>query len=148
MLKRHAFWLWLAVVFLFLTAAIHSIGLFITPTGANETERQMLELVLNYKLDMGVGFHRSLWNLFTALSSCYTFLSLLGGLTLALLLKKKAPVGILKAVAGIHAIIFVGVFVVMLVLTFVLPIILSGLVALFLTIGWLLLSEPPAVAGG
>ena len=33
MLKRHTCWLWTAVVFLFLTGALHSIGLFVTPTG-------------------------------------------------------------------------------------------------------------------
>jgi len=136
MLKRYTFWLWLAVVFLFLTGTIHGIALFVTQTPTNDTERQMLDLVLNYKKDMGAGFHRSLWNLFTALSACYTFVSFLGGLTLAFLLKKKAPVGILKGVVGIHVIIFIGVFGVMLAFTFLPPIVLSGLVALFLTIGW------------
>ena len=49
MLKRYKFWLWLAVVFLLLTGAIHSIGLFISPVPANETERQMLKLMSTYK---------------------------------------------------------------------------------------------------
>lgn len=136
MLKRHTFWLWMAVIFLFLTGAIHSIGLFISPAPANETERQLLNLVMNYKQDMGAGFHRSLWSLFIALSSCFSFVCLLGGLTLAFLLKKKAPLGILKGVAGIHVIVFAAVFLVMLVFTFLPPIVLTGLVTLFLTIGW------------
>jgi hypothetical protein len=137
MLKRYTFWLWMAVVFLFLTATIHSVALFVSPAPANETERQLLDLAMNYKQDMGAGFHRSLWSLFTALSACYTFVSLLGGLTLAFLLKKKAPLGILKGVAGIHVIVFVAVFLMMVVFTFLPPMVLSGLVALFLTIGWL-----------
>jgi hypothetical protein len=49
MLKRHTFWLWAAVVFLLLTGAIHSISLFISPTPQNETERQMLFLMMSYK---------------------------------------------------------------------------------------------------
>lgn len=137
MLKRHTFWLWMAVVFLFLTGAIHSIALFVPQVPTNETERQLLDLAMNYKQDMGAGFHRSFWSLFTALSACYTFVSLLGGLTLAFLLKKKAPPGILKGVAGIHVIVFVALFLVMVAFTFLPPIVLSGLVALFLTIGWL-----------
>jgi hypothetical protein len=145
-LKRNTFWLWLAVVFLFLAGAIHSIGLFISPAPANDTERQMLELVMNYKMDMGAGFHRSLWNLFTALSACFTFVSLLGGLVLAFLLKKKAPLGILRGVAGIHLIVFGVCFVVMLLLTFLPPIVLTGLVTLFLTIGWLLTPKEVAQA--
>lgn len=136
MLKRHTFWLWLAVVFLLLTGAIHSIALFVAPVPANDTERQLLDLMMNYRQDLGAGFHRSTWQLFTALSSCFTFICFLGGLTIACLLKKKAPLGILKGVAGIHVIVFGVCFVVMLVFTFLPPIVLTGLVTLFLTIGW------------
>jgi len=136
MLKRHTFWLWLAVVFLFVTAVIHSIGLFIGPVPANETERQLLEL-MNYQQDLGAGYHRSMRNLFTALSSCFSFLCLLGGLTTAFLLKRNAGPGILKGIVGIHLLVFAGVFVVMVIFTFLPPIVLSGLVVLFLAIGWM-----------
>ena len=136
MLKRYTFWLWLAVVFLFLTGAIHSIALFVTPVPGNETERQMLALMMNYKQDMGAGFHKSMWSLFTALSSCFTFICFLGGLTIAFLLKKKAPLGILKGVAGIHLLIFLAMLVVIVVFTFLLPIVLTALLVLFLGIGW------------
>ena len=136
MLKRYTFWLWLAVVFLFLSGAFHSVGLFIKPSGANDAERQMIDLMVNHQMDMGAGFHRSMWNLFLALSSCYTFLCILGGLTLAFLLKKKAPVNILKGVAGIELLVFLAAWVVMIVFTFLPPIVLTGLVVLFLGIGW------------
>jgi hypothetical protein len=135
MLKRHTFWLWLAAVFLFLTGLIHSIGLFISPVPANETERQMLELMMNYKQDMGAGFHRSMRNLFTALSSCFTFVCALGGLTSAYLLKKKAPADILKGIVRIHLLVFAACFIVMVIFTFLPPIVLTGLVTLFLAIG-------------
>jgi hypothetical protein len=141
MLKRYTFWLWLAVVFLLLTGATHSIGLFVNPSPANNTERQLIDLMVNYKEDLGAGFHRSMMNLFTALSSCFTFLCLLGGLTIAFLLKKKAPVGILKGVVGIHWLIFACCFLVMLLLTFLPPIVLTGLIVLFLTIGCLLIPK-------
>jgi hypothetical protein len=39
MLKRHGFWLVLAIVFLSLTALIHASSLFLQPTPQNETER-------------------------------------------------------------------------------------------------------------
>lgn len=142
MLKRHTLWLWLAVVFLFLAGLIHSIGLFIAPVPANETERQMLDLMMNYKLDMGEGFHKSMWNLFTALSASFTFICLLAGLTVAYLLKKRAPADILKGIVGIHLLVFGVCFVVMLVFTFLPPIVLTGLVVLFLLIGWLTIPPP------
>ena len=136
-MKRYRTWLWLAVVFLFLNACIHTIAMFAHPTPANETERQLIYLMTNYKIDLGAGFKRSYYQLFTALSSCYSFICLLSGLTLTFLLKRRAPVDILKGVAGIHALVFVALAVVIAMLTFLAPIILSGLTALFLTIGWL-----------
>ena len=137
MLKRHTFWLWTAVVFLLLTGAIHSIGLFVRPTGQNETERQMLALMTGTKLDMGGGFHPTMWNLFIALSSCFSFLCLLGALTICYLLRKKVAPEILKGIVGIQLLVFGGDFIVNATFTFLLPIVLTGLCVLFLGLGFL-----------
>jgi hypothetical protein len=128
MFKRFSFWLWLAVVFQLLTCAIHSIGLFVTPSPANETERQLIDLMLHYKLDMGAGFHRSMWNLFVALSSCFSLLCLLGGLTNIYLLKKKVEASIVKGLVGIQLLVFGICFGVIVALTFLPPMVLTGLV--------------------
>jgi hypothetical protein len=136
-MKRHAIWLWTAVVFLFLTGAIHSIGLFVRPTGQNETERQMLALMIGTKLDMGGGFHPTMWNLFIALSSCFSFLCLLGALTIGYLLKKKVAPEILKGITGIQLLVFGACWIVTAIFTFLLPIVLTGLCVLFLGLGFL-----------
>ena len=141
MWKRYTFWLWTAVVFLLLTGAIHAISLFISPTPQNETERQLLALMTSYKQDMGGGFHPTMWNLFTALSSCFTFLCVLGGLTIAYLLKKKATPEILKGIVGIHLLVFAVCFIVMAVFTFLPPIVLTGLCVLFLGLGFLAIPD-------
>lgn len=135
MLRRYTLWLWTAVVFMFLTGAVHSISLFVSPTGKTETERQLLALMTSLRLDMGSGFHPTMWNLLTALSSCFTFLCLLGGLTLAFLLKRKVPADILKGIVVIHLLVFAVCFIVMASLTFLPPIISTGLCVLFLAIG-------------
>jgi hypothetical protein len=137
MLKRYTFWLWMAVVFLFLAGAVHSIGLFVSPTGQTETERQMLALMMSYKMDMPGGFHPTMWNLFTALSACFTFVCLLGGLTIAFLLKKKVAGDVMKGIVLIHLLIFAACFVVVVIFTFIFPIVLTGLIVLFLGIGLL-----------
>jgi len=127
-MKRFTFWLWLAVVFQLLIVAVHSIGLFIPPSPANETEHQLFNLMLNYKQDMGAGFHRSIWNLFTALSSCFSLLCLLGGLINIYLLKKKVDVSVVKGLVGIQVLVFGICFGVMVALTFLPPIALTGFV--------------------
>jgi hypothetical protein len=136
-MRRFNFWLWLAVVFQLLTAAIHSVGLFISPTPTNETERQLIDLMLNYKQDMGAGFHRSMWNLFTALSSCFSLLCLLGGLTNFYLLKKKIEAGVVKGLVGIQVLVFGICFGVTLAFTFLPPIVLTGLVLISLLAAFL-----------
>ena len=132
MLKRYTFWLWTAVVFMFLTGAVHSISLFVRPVPGNEVERQLLELMSTYKNDLGAGFHPTMGNLFTALSSCFSLLCLLGGLTNAYLLKKKIDAGILRGIVWINLLVFGICFVMMLVFTFLPPIVLTGLIVLFL----------------
>jgi len=139
MLKRFSFWLWTAVVLQFLTGLIHSLSLFMKPNAQNDTERQLIDLMSNYRLDMGAGYHRSMVQILTALSSCYSLLCFLGALTLAYLLKKNAPLNILKGVAGINLLIFGIAFAMMVAFTFLPPIILTGLIVATLGAGFLLL---------
>ncbi len=139
MLKRYRFWLWLAVVFLVLTALIHATSLFLQPAAQNETERQLFDLLANYKQDLGAGFKRSTNELFTALSACFSLVCLLGGLTLAFLLRKQAEVRIMKGVVGIHVLVFGICFTVMAVFTFLPPIVLTGLIFLSLLLAYFLM---------
>lgn len=139
MLKRYRFWLWLAVVFLLLNALIHSVTLFIQPAAQDETQRQLFDLMATYKQDFGAGFKRSTNELVTALSSCFSFLCLLGGLTLAFLLRKQAEVRIMKGVVGIHVLVFGICFAVIAVFTFLAPIVLIGLVLLSLLLAYFLI---------
>jgi hypothetical protein len=144
MLKRYTFWLWMAVVFMFLTGAVHSISLFVSPEPGNEVERQLLELMNTYKNDFGAGFYPTMGNLFTALSSCFSLLCLLGGLTNAYLLKKKVEAGILKGIVWINLLVFGIAFVMMLIFTFLPPIVLTGLIALFLMLALITISRSKA----
>ena len=140
MLKGYRFWLWMSVVLLFLTALIHASSLFIPPPAPqNETERQLLELLANYKQDFGAGFQRTMKDIFLALSACFSLVSLLGGLTLCYVARKQTGLGILKGLVGIHVLVFGICFGVMAVFTFLPPIILTGLIFLSLLVTYLLI---------
>lgn len=138
MLKRHTFWLNTAIVFLILTGLIHSWSLIGEPQPENETEKQMLDLMSTYKLNLGPGFSPTMSDLVTALSSCFTWLYLFGGTILIYLVRKKVNNEILKGVTGIHVIFFGICFIVNLIFTFLPPIILTGLCFLFLTLSYLM----------
>jgi hypothetical protein len=136
MQKRFTLWLWIALVFQLLTGGIHAISLFISPVANNPTERQLVDLITHYPLDLGGGIHHTFWDLFRALSTCYTLLCWLGGLTNLYLLLKKVDPGVIKGLVGIQLVIFAIGLAVIAALTFLPPIILTTLVVLFLAISY------------
>ena len=137
MRSRYTLWLKLAIAFMFITGAVHSVGLFTTPEPTSEIQRQMLELMSTYRLEIGDGFRPTMTNLVTALSSCFTFICLLGGLTNAYLLRRRVATDILKGVVGIHLLVFGCLFAVLLALTFSPPIVLTGLIVVCLVMSYL-----------
>ena len=146
-MRRYTLWLWIAVVVMLLNATIHSLTLFISPAPENPTEQQLMQLMQTYRPNLGPFFHPTTGNLVTALSSCFSLLCLLGALTNAYLLKKKADAGLMKGFVGINLLVFGICFGVMLVFTFLPPIILSGLIALFLLIAFITTPRPATVEG-
>lgn len=128
MLRRYTFWLTAAILFQFVTAVLHSLSLFITQQPANDTERELLTLTTTYRIDAGAGFYPSYSNLFTALSSCFSFVCLLGGLTLGYLMIKQTDASLMRGLIAINLAIFGAIFLVMAWFTFLPPIVFSGLI--------------------
>ena len=142
MLKRYTFWLWVAVAFQLLTVLAHSSSFLVTPVPNNETERQLLDLMTNYQMDMGAGLHRSMRNLFNALSACFSLLYALGALTNFYLLRKRVDADLVRGFLLIQLLVFGITFGVMALLTFLPPITLTGLVFLFLALAFIILPNP------
>lgn len=138
MLRSYIFWTKAFIVTSILTALVHSISFFVEPVATNETEEQLIQLMATYKMDAGNGFHPSMRDLFNALSSCFTLVYFLGALTSWYLLRKQVNAEILKGISGIQLIIFGAAFVIMLLLTFLPPIILTGLTFLFISLAYFL----------
>jgi hypothetical protein len=81
-----------------------------------------------YKMDLGGGFQPTFNNLFTALSSCFTFLCLFAALTNGYLLWKQTEPNVMKGILGINLVIFGAVFAMMAYFTFLPPIVCTGLI--------------------
>ena len=131
MQKRFSFWLWGLIIFQLLTAAFHSLSFFISPEPANETEKQLHELMYNYKKDMGLGISRSFADVFLSLSVCFTLLCLLGGLVNWYLKKKQISNDVWKGLLLIETIIFGILLMVILRFTFPPPMICATLIFIF-----------------
>ena len=141
MLKRYTFWFAAAVIFQFVSGIIHSVSLFITPSGDGDIEQQMISLITTYKIDMGAGFHPTFFNLFTALSSCLSFLFFFAALTNAYLLWKHTEPSVMKGIIGINVVIFGAVFAMMVYFTFLLPIVCVGLIFINLLAAFILVPK-------
>lgn len=128
MLKRYTFWFSAAILFQLLTGLIHAISLFVNPVPESEVERQMLDLMTTHKMNMGTGFTPTFYNLFTALSSCFTFLCIFAALINGYLLFKHTEPSIMKGIIGINLGVFAFVFAVMGYFTFLPPIVCTGLI--------------------
>jgi hypothetical protein len=143
MLKRYTFWLWMAIAILLLNTVIHSITLFIQPAPQNEIEHQLLHLMTTYHNDFGAGFHPTPQNLFTALSSCFSLLCLLGALMNGYLVRKRVGAEIMRGVIAIDLLVFGICFVIVAIFTFLFPIIMVGLIVAFLALAFITLPREP-----
>lgn len=85
-------------------------------------------LVSTYKIDAGSGFHPTYSNLFTALSSCFTFLCLFAGLINGYLLVKHTEPNVMRGILVINLVIFGPVLAVMAYFTFLPPIVFTALI--------------------
>jgi hypothetical protein len=131
-MKRYSAWLKTAAIFQFIAAAIHAISLFVTLPANNETEKQLFTLMDTYKLDLGAGFHRTMGDLLFALSACFCLVCLLGSLVNWYLLRKKVAAEIMKGVITINLLVFGILLALTATFAFLLPILLAGLIFLFL----------------
>lgn len=141
MLKRYTFWLSAAVLFQFITAILHSLSLFINVPPSNETEAQLQTLITTFQMNAGAGFSPTYSDLFTALSSCFTFLCLFAGLTNGYLLLKHAEPSLMKGILAINVAIFGVVFLVMAVFTFLPPIVCTGVIFINLLAAYLVVPK-------
>lgn len=136
MLRKSLFAL---ITFQFLTAFIHSLSFFAKPDpsdATNETEKQLIDLFVNYNQDLGAGFSRSTYDLFTGLSACFTLICILGGWVNLYFLRKKLNSSLFRGLLFIEMVVFGVVFLVMILYTFLPPIALSGLIFAGCLISW------------
>jgi hypothetical protein len=131
-MKNYKIWLKTAIFFQFLTTVIHAVTLFTSLPPSNDTEKQLFALMDNYKFDLGAGFHRTMSEMTLTLSASFCLFCLLASLVNWYLLRKRAEPGIIKGIININLFLFGICFVLVVIFAFLLPIILIGLILLFL----------------
>jgi len=144
--KFKGIWLKAAIVFQILTSLVHSLSFINEPKPTNDTEKQMLDLMMNYHNDMGAGFTPTMFDIMNGLSAGFALLFMFGGLTNWYLWRSLTNKSTLKGIVLINTIIFGLMFVVNYFLTFLPPIVMSGLVFVFLLMAWITWPKATATA--
>lgn len=140
-MKNYKIWFKIAINAQFIAAGLHALSLFISLPATNETEKQLTTLMDNYKFDLGAGFHRTMSEMTLVFSACFCLLCFFGGLLNWYLLRKKVEPEILKGVININLIVFGILFGLVVTNAFLLPILLIGLIVVFLILSSLTIQK-------
>ena len=130
---KHTLWIKITGILQFITAALHSVSLFVPPQPQNDAEKQMLDLMQAKTMDNMMGSTTSVFNLMTSMSVAFTLIYIFGG-ALNWYLVKKADIHVLKEVTTMQIVIFGILFAVCAWITFLPPVVCTGLVFVALLI--------------
>ncbi len=144
MIRSYHFWLKSAITFQFLTGSIHLLSFLNKPEPKNESEKQLLDLMSNYQFDLGGGFLRSMEDLMNSFGITYTLFLFFSGMINTFLLKSNIPLKIMKGVVLINFFTYLIFFITMCMLTFLPPIICSGLILFLLLLAFLKINSATA----
>jgi len=132
MSSQFTFWIWGAIITQAISAIFHSVSFFVKPKPRNDTEKQMIDLLDNYKIDMGGGIKRSFANLFMGVTICFTFIYLLGAALNFYFLRSGISPAVWDGFLLIQVIVYGIIFLLQIRFTFWPPIIVTGLSFIFL----------------
>jgi len=131
MFENFTFWIWSLVIAQLLTAFFHSLSFIAKPKPKNETERQLIDLISNYKPNMGGGIRRSFNQLFIGVSTCFTMVYTFGAIINWYFMQSEIGGETWKGLLLIELICYGILFILMIRFTFWPPIVVTGLVFIF-----------------
>ena len=137
MTRTHSFWLKTAITLQIVTGIFHLLSFINNPEPKNESEKQLFDLMTNYKFDLGSGFHRSMEDLMNSFSIAFTLFLFFSGILNLFLLRNDLPQKTMKGVIMINFFAYLICFIAMSILTFLPPIICTGLIVVMLLIAYL-----------
>jgi hypothetical protein len=141
MFSKYSFWFKAAIAMQFITGILHSLSFLNKPVATNEREQQLLDLMGSYNLDMGAGFHPTMNDLMNSFSISFAVFLFFSGAINLYLLKSKLPPIFMKGIIGINLSANIICFIAMSMLTFLPPIVCTGLIVLCLFMAYLTVSK-------
>ena len=136
-MRNYSFWLKAAIISQGMTGIFHVLGIISGSKPNNDTEKTLLDLMQNYKFDLGSGFLHSMDDIKLAFSISFALLLFFSAALNFYLLKTNIAPNIVKGVIVINLLTYIPCFITMVMFTFLPPIVCTGLITLFLMIALL-----------
>lgn len=138
-MNKYSFWFKSAGILQLITAGLHSLSFIKKPEGQNESEKQLIDLMMTCQMDMGAGIQRTFYEIFISVSACVTLICLFGGLLNLYLVRQALPIGTIKGVININILIFGVATIIMFFFAFLPPLVCFALIFISLVISRLLI---------
>jgi hypothetical protein len=132
MSSNFSFWIWGAIIAMALSALFHSLSFIVKFKPKNDTEKQMINLLDNHKIDMGGGIKKSFAHLFIGVSICFTLIYILGAALNFYFLRSGISPAVWDGFLLIQVIVYGLIFLLQIRFTFWPPILVTGLSFIFL----------------
>jgi hypothetical protein len=136
-MKNYSFWFKAAIFMQIITGVFHVIGIISERKPKNDEEKTLFDLMENYTFDMGAGFIRSMGDIMLSFSITFALLLFFSGVLNFYVLKNISDIKVHKGIIAVNIGTYIICFVTMVVLTFLPPVICTGLILLFLTISYM-----------
>ena len=136
-MRNYSFWLKAAIILQGMTGIFHVLGIISCSKPNNDTEKTLMDLMQNYKFDLGSGFLHSMDDIMLAFSISFSLLLFFSAALNLYLLKTNIAPNILKGVIVINLLTYIPCFITMAMFTFLPPIVCTGLITLFLLIAFM-----------
>ncbi len=139
--NQHNLWVKSAIFLQLLTALFHSLSLVVDMQANNDQEKLLYDLMINYQFDFGAGFKHSMMDIFTSFSICFNLLLLYSASLHIHLIRSNTSPDVLKGVLLISIITYSLCFLTMMFLTFLPPVICTGLILISLIMAYTTLNR-------
>lgn len=131
-----SFWFKAGAIAQCVTGFFHSLSLVSSPEPKNDEEKQLFELMSGYTFDMGAGFSSTMEDIMNSFSISFTLFLFFSGILNLFLLRSHLPMKTMSGVVLLNLVAYSICFITMSLLTFLPPIVCTGVIVLFLLLAY------------
>jgi len=137
LIKNYLFWFKIGTWMCLITGLIHSLNFINKPQPQNEVEKQLFDLLENYRVILPGGFNRSTYELMLFFNLNMTFFLVSWSIIGMILVYSLMPTKKDRQIVGVSAAIWTAYLIPTYLLTFLIPLVLIAMTWLCFVLSWI-----------